>query len=241
MAEEASTGDIADNQPQNQYELDTKTTVMNSSTNYDGIVRPAPRRVPVEVTEDPGTDDTTIEKCTYDVLDKNESTKRKVSTELLEIPQQWVTRGFLTLAEEARIVKVGKTQSFLVEEVLPQITEVMDLPCEALSGRIQEDLGQSVDSLREGIAKVPTVRFDVGQLMHWPDVNSAGVMICGSMLKSEMPSLGSVQHAAELVSVATKSEMLTPVFCRGDRCCGRPPSCGRGSYIASFCPAGGRK
>ena len=179
MAEEASAGDIADNQPQNKCELDTKTTAMNSSTNYDGIVRPAPRRVPVEVTEDPGTDDTTIE-----------STKRKVSTELLEIPQQWVTRGFLTLAEEARIVKVGKTQSFLVEEVLPQITEVTGPRCEAVSGRIEEDLGQSVDSLREGIAKVPTVRFDVGQLMQWPDVNSAGVMICGSMLKSEMPSLG---------------------------------------------------
>ena len=29
MAEEASTGDIADNQPQNKHEVDTKTTVMN--------------------------------------------------------------------------------------------------------------------------------------------------------------------------------------------------------------------
>ena len=84
-----------------------------------------------------------------------------------------------------------------------------------MSGRIEEDLGQSVDSLREGIAEVPTVRFDVGQLMQWPDVNYAGVMICGSMLKSEMPSLGSVRHAAEPVSVATKSEMLTPVFAGG--------------------------
>ena len=155
MAEEASTGDIADNQPQNKYELYTKTTFMNSITNYDEIVRPAPRRVPVEVTEDTGTDDTTIE-----VLNKNETTKRKVSTELLDISQQWVTRGFLALAEEARIVKVEKTQSFLVEEVLPQITEVTRPRCEAVSWRIEEDLGQSVDSLREGIAKVPTVRFD---------------------------------------------------------------------------------
>ena len=76
MAEEASTGDIADNQPQNKYKLDTKMTVMNSNTNYDGIVRPAPRRVPVEVTEDSGTDDTAIEKCTYEVLDKNVSTEK---------------------------------------------------------------------------------------------------------------------------------------------------------------------
>ena len=188
-------------------------------------MRPAPRRVPVEVTEDTGTDDTTIDKCTYEVLDKNETTKRKVSTELLDISQQWVTRGFLALAEE----------------VLPQITEVMRPRCETVSWRIEEDLGQSVDSLREGIAKVPTVRFDVGQLMQWPDVNSAGVMICGFMLESEMPSLGSVQHAAVPVSMATKSEMLTPVFAGGGPCCGSPPGCGRGSYIASFCPAGGRK
>ena len=63
--------------------------------------------------------------------------------------------------------------------------------------------------------KVPTVRFDVGQLMQWPHINSAGMMICGFMLESEMSSLGSVWRAAEPVSVATKSEMLTPVFAGG--------------------------
>ena len=62
MAEEARTRDLADNQPQNIYELFTKTTVMNSTTNYDEIVRPAPRRVLVEVTVDTSTDDTMIEK-----------------------------------------------------------------------------------------------------------------------------------------------------------------------------------
>ena len=108
-----------------------------------------------------------------------------------------------------------KTPSFLVEEVLPQITEVTRPMCEPVSWRIEEDLGQSVESLCEGTAKVPTVRFDVGQLMQWPDINSAGVMICGFMLESEMPSLGSVRRAAEPVSMATKSEMLTPVFAGG--------------------------
>ena len=91
MAEEASTGDLADNQPQNIYELFTKTTVMNSTTKDDEIVRPAPRRVLVEVMEDTSTDNTTIEKCTYGIMDKNESTKRKVSTELLDISQRLVT------------------------------------------------------------------------------------------------------------------------------------------------------
>ena len=241
MAEEASMGDLADNPPQNIYELFTKTTVMNSTMKDDEIVRPAHRRVLVEVTEDTSTDDTTIEKCTYGILDKNESTKRKVSTELLDISQQLVTRGFLELAEEARLVKVEKTPSFLVEEVLPQITEVTRPMCKSVSGRIEEDLGQSVESLCEGTVKVPTVRFDVGQLMQWPDINSAGVMICGFMLESEMSSLGSVWRAAEPVSVATKSEMLTSVFAGEGRCCGSPPGCGGGSYIASFCPAGGQK
>ena len=133
-----------------------------------------------------------------------------------------------------------KNQSFLVEEVLPQITEVTRPMCEPVSWTIEEDLGQSVESLGEGAARVPTVRFDVGQLMQWPDINSAGVMICGFMLESEMFSIGSVRRAAEPVSVATKSEMLTPVFAGGGG--GVVAGCGGGSYIASFfCPAGGRK
>ena len=49
----------------------------------------------VEVAEEASKEDTTIEKCMYEVLDKNETTDRKVSTELLEIPQHLVTRGFL--------------------------------------------------------------------------------------------------------------------------------------------------
>ena len=79
--------------------------------------------------------------------------------------------------------------------------------------------------------------------MQWPDINAAGVMICGFILESEMPSLGSVRRAAEPVSVVTKSEMLTPVFAGGGggSLLRQPPGCGGGSYIASFCPAGGRK
>ena len=42
MAEAASMGDLADNQPQNVYELCTKTTVMNLTTDYDESERPAP-------------------------------------------------------------------------------------------------------------------------------------------------------------------------------------------------------
>ena len=110
IAEEASTVDLAYNQPKNIYELFTKTTAMNSTTKDDEIVRPAPRQVLVEVLEETRTDDTTIEECTYGILDENETTKRKVSTELLDISQQLIGRGFLELAEEARIVRVEKTE-----------------------------------------------------------------------------------------------------------------------------------
>ena len=55
--------------------------------------------------------------------------------------------------------------------------------------------------------------------MQWPDIKSAGVMIRGIMLESEMSSIGSVRRAAGPVSVAAKSEMLTPVFAGGGGCC----------------------
>ena len=169
------------------------TTVMKLPTDYDGIERPAPRRGLVEVAEEASTDDTTIEECLYEVLDNNETTERKLSTELLEIPQQSVRRGFLELAEEPRNIGVEKKQSFLAEEVLPQLTEMTRPMIEPVSWMIDEDLGQSVEVLCEGTARVPTVRFDGGQLMQWPDIKSAGVMIRGIMLESEMSSIGSVQ------------------------------------------------
>ena len=102
-----------------------------------------------------------------------------------------------------------KTPSFLMNEVLSQITEITRLMCNSISWKIEEDIEQSVESLCEGTMEVPTVRFDVGQLMQWPDMNSAGVMICGFMLESEMFSHGSARCEA------AKSEMFTPVFAGG--------------------------
>ena len=196
-AAEASTGDRTDNQPLSVNQLNTMTTVTILPTDNDGIQRPAPRRELVEVAKEASTGDTMIEKCLYEVLDINESTKRKLSTELLEIPQQSVTRGFLELAEEAR--KIGTEK----KEIPPQITEMTRPMDEPVSWTIVEDLGQSVEVLCEGTARVPTVRFDVGRLMQWPDIMSAGVMIRGIMLESEMSSIGSVRRAAEPVSVVT--------------------------------------
>ena len=142
------------------------------------------------------------------MLDNNERTKRKLSTELLEIPQQSVTRGFLELAEEPRKIGAEKKQSFLVEEVPPQMTEMTRPMIEPVSWTIVEDLGQSVEVLCEGTARVPTVRFDVGRLMQWPDIMS-GVIICGVMWNRRC------LRRDDTVSVAAKSEMLTPVFAGG--------------------------
>ena len=63
MAEEAGTGDTADNQPLSVNQLYTMTTVMNLPMDYVEIDRPAPRRVLVEVAEEASTDDTTNEQC----------------------------------------------------------------------------------------------------------------------------------------------------------------------------------
>ena len=104
---------MADNQPLSVNQLNTMTTVTILPTDYDENERPAPRRGLVEVAEEANTDDTAIEKCMYKVLDNIETTKRKLSTELLEIPQQSVTRGFLELAEEARKIGVEKSSLFL--------------------------------------------------------------------------------------------------------------------------------
>ena len=117
--------------------------------------------------------------------------------------------------EEARNIGAEKKQSFLVEEVPSQMTEMTRPMIEPVSWTIVEDLGQSVEVYCEGTARVPTVKYDVGQLMQWPDNLSAGVMIRGVMLESEMSSIGSVRRTAEPVSVAAKSEMLTPVFAGG--------------------------
>ena len=215
MAEEASTGDTADNKPLSVNQLYTKTTVMNLPTDYVKIEGLAPRQVQVDVAEKASTDDATNEQCIYEVLDSIKMADGKLSMEFLEIPQQSVTRGFLELAEEARNSGVEKKQSFLVEEVPPQITGMTRPMIEPVSETTDEDLGKSVAVHREGTARVPTVKLEVGQLMQWPATKSDGVIIRGIMLKSEMSPVGSVRRTAVSVSVVVESEMFTPVFSGG--------------------------
>ena len=67
MAEGATTGELTDT-----CEIITKMTAMNATTKDDVIVRSAPRQVMVEVLGETRMDDN------YDILDRDEMTKRKV-------------------------------------------------------------------------------------------------------------------------------------------------------------------
>ena len=183
--------------------------------------------------EDTRTNENTVEECTYGNFVKNETTKLEVSTELVDLPQKLFTRGFLELAEEARIVDVSQTPSCRMNEVIPQINEITKPMCNYISCKIEEVMEQSIGYFGDVVMKVPMVRFDVGQLLRWPDMNSAGMLICEFTLESEMFSHGPVGRGS----------VFTPVFTEGGG--GRhgdgPPSRGGGSYIASFCSADGRK
>ena len=101
MAEEVTTGVLAD-----RCEVVTKTTAMKATTKDDVIIRPAPRLIKVEVLEETRTIEITVEECTYGALPKS---KLNVSTEFVDLSQKLITRGFLELAEEARIVDVRQT------------------------------------------------------------------------------------------------------------------------------------
>ena len=74
----------------------------------DLIVKPVPSPVIVDVSRKKNrTNEGTTEVCVFDILCRNETTKREVSTELLDISRQWIPQGFLRLAEEAKFVGVG--------------------------------------------------------------------------------------------------------------------------------------
>ena len=63
--------------------------------------------------------------------------------------------------------------------------------------------------------EVSSIRFDVGQLMRWPDRNSDDALICEFQLESELFSHGPARREAEPVFVAAESEVFTPVFAGG--------------------------
>ena len=239
MAEEITTGGLPDG-----CDVSTRMSAMEAIVNDDVIIGPVPRLLSVEVMTKIETDEITGEEYTDGQLVKDETTKRGVSTELVDLPQKWMTRGFLELAEEARLVDVRLTPSCCMNESIQQITERKEPMSKDISWKIEEVMEQSVDSFCAMAMKVPTAKFDIGQLMQWPNVKSTGMMICEFTRESEMFYHGPVRREAEPVLVAAESEVFTPVFTGGGggvRSGDGPPSRGGGSYIASFCSADGWK
>ena len=151
-------------------------------------------------------------ECPAGQVVKNETTKPTVSTELVNLPQKWITRGFLELAEEARLVDVRSTPSGCMDENVQQSPEIREPMSRDISWRIEEVGDRSVDSFSDVAIRMPTVKFDGGQLMQWPNGKSTGMMICEYTLESHMFSHGPVWREAEPVFVAAESEVFTPVF-----------------------------
>ena len=109
---------------------------------------------------------------------------------------------------------VRLTPSCCMNEIIQQITERKEPMSKDISWKIEEVMEQSVDSFCDVAMKVPTAKFDIGQLMQWPNVKSTG-MICEFTLESEMLYHGPVRREAEPVFVAAESEVFTPVFTGG--------------------------
>ena len=153
-----------------------------------------------------------IVECPVGQVVKNETTKPTVSTELVNLPQEWITGGFLELAEEARLVDVRSTPSGCMKEDVQRSSEIREPMSRDVSWSIEEVVDRSVDSFSDVAIRMPTVRFDEGQLMQWPSGKSTGMMICEYTLESQMFSHGPVWREAEPVFVAAESEVFTPVF-----------------------------
>ena len=185
--------------------------------------------------------DITCEEYTVEDLITNETTNLSVSTELMDLPIMRMTRGFQKLAEEARLVDVKLTPSGYMNDKIPQITKEEKPMSKDISWKIDEVMERSVDAISDVTRTVPMAKFEIGRSIQWPDVRSAGVMICELTLETEMFCPSPVWREAEPVFVAAESEVFTPVFTGGVRRRDGPPSRGGGSYIASFCSANGRE
>ena len=153
-----------------------------------------------------------IVECPVEQVVKNETTNPTVSSELVNLPQKWITRGFLELAEEARLVDVRSTPSSCMKENVQQGSEIREPMSRDVSWSIEEVVDRVVDSFSDVAIRMPTVRVDEGQLMQWPSEKSTGMMICEYTLESQIFSHGAVWREAEPVFVAAESEVFTPVF-----------------------------
>ena len=189
-------------------------TPRDRDNDSDNVTKQVVELLPVSrvVVQNKTAEEVIIVECPVGQVVKNETTKPTVSTELVNLPQEWITRGFLELAEEARLVDVRSTPSGCMKENVQQSSEIREPMSRDVSWSIEEVVDRSVDTFSDVAIRMPTVRFDEGQLMQWPSGKSTGMMICEYTLESQMFSHGPVWREAEPVFVAAESEVFTPVF-----------------------------
>ena len=118
------------------------------------ITKPTLAQGAFKVAEEASIDGTTNEQCQHEDQNYTKTPVTKLPMDFLEIPQPSFTRGFLELAEEARNGGVESEQWFLVDEVLPQVTEMTKPVIEPVSQLLEEELGQFVEVMREALSRV---------------------------------------------------------------------------------------
>ena len=189
-------------------------TARDRDNDSDIVTKQVVELLPVSrvVVQNKTAEEVIIVECPAGQVVKNETTKPTVSTELVNLNRKWITRGFLELAEEARMVDVRSTPSGCMEENVQQSSEIREPMSRDISWRIEEVVDRSVDSFSDVAIRMPTVKFDKGQLMQWPNGKFTGMMICEYTRESQMFSHGPVWREAEPVFVAAESEVFTPVF-----------------------------
>ena len=126
-------------------------TPRDRDNDSDDVTKQVGELLPVSrvVVQNKTAEEVIIVECPAGQVVKNETTKPTVSTELVNLPQKWITRGFLELAEEARRVDVRLTPSGCMDENEQQSPEIREPMSMDISWRIDEVVDRSVDSFSD--------------------------------------------------------------------------------------------
>ena len=97
-------------------------TPWDRDNDSDNVTKKVVELLPVNrvVVQNNTAEEVIIVVCPVGQVVRNETTKPTVSTELVNLPQEWITGGFLELAEEARLVDVRSTPSGCMDRVVVQ-------------------------------------------------------------------------------------------------------------------------
>ena len=172
--------------PPPMYVQPDRLLVVTSSVPFDGIVE--------------------------DVQRSPEITVPAVQTDLRNLPCKMIAGGFLRLAEEALLVDVGLTPSNDMEEIEPQRCGFGEAMSKDISWRREDIVDRSVDFVLKEAMRMPTSVVDEDRSLQWPMEECTDEVKCAYARESQMFLHGPVWREAELVFVATESEVFTPVF-----------------------------